>query len=66
LPRGSLFDYEFVGQPANGLQLVEKFNLNGRAILITSHHEDIDIRSKAVALNIGIIPKGMVPYISLL
>ena len=58
-----LFDYEFVGQDTNGLDVVEKFQLEGRAILVTSHYDDPDIRKRAIALNIGIIPKGIVSYV---
>lgn len=56
-------DYEFVGKSMNGLDIIEKLSLPGRAILVTSHFDDKLIQQKANTLGVGIIPKTMVPFV---
>lgn len=58
-----LVDYEFVGQSGNGLDAIEELNLQGQAILVTSHHGDYEVLAKAMNLRVGIIPKGVVSYV---
>jgi signal transduction histidine kinase len=54
-----LFDYELVSQPATGLDLIRKWNLENRAILVTSHFDDRDFIKECAALGIKILPKSL-------
>tara|TARA_B100001971_G_scaffold84647_1_gene78134 strand:+ start:242013 stop:244019 length:2007 start_codon:yes stop_codon:yes gene_type:complete len=60
-----LVDYEFKGAQKNGLDLISEYNLEDKAILITSHYEDEEVRSIAKALGVKIIPKGLAAYVPL-
>ncbi len=61
-----LIDYEFVGQSVNGLSVIDGLNLNASSILVTSHYDDACVREEAMALGVGIIPKGVAAYVPLL
>lgn len=54
-----LVDYELLGQARTGLDLIEKYGLNDRSVLVTSHFEDPEIRAKCERLGVRLIPKGM-------
>lgn len=58
-----LLDYELLGQIKNGLDLIEEFDLNECAILVTSRYEEEAIRSRCARLGVRQIPKGMVPLV---
>lgn len=58
-----LVDYEFLGQPMNGLDLIEKYNLSAQAILVTSRYEEKTILNKCEELKVKLIPKGMAPLV---
>ncbi len=55
-----LMDYELCGQYDNGLDLIEKWHIQDRAILVTSLYEDLSIRDRCIRLNIRQVPKMMV------
>jgi signal transduction histidine kinase len=59
-----LIDYEFTGETTNGLNLIKHHNIEDKAILVTSHYEDKNIRSQCEAVGIRIIPKSMAAYLS--
>jgi signal transduction histidine kinase len=61
-----LIDYELIGFEETGLDLIERFNLKDKAILVTSRHEEPNIRARAEKLGIKIIPKNFAPYINVL
>lgn len=58
-----LVDYEFLGQPTNGLELIEKFSLSTQSILVTSRYEEKNILNKCEELKVKLIPKGMAPLV---
>lgn len=58
-----LFDYELLGQPVNGLQIIEEFKVKNNAILVTSHFENPEILNKCRPLNVKLIPKGMAGFV---
>lgn len=60
-----LVDYELLGSPESGLDLIEKLNLKNHAILVTSRYEEPKVRSHAEKLNVKIIPKNYSPYIAI-
>jgi signal transduction histidine kinase len=54
-----LVDYELLGQSLTGLDLIEKFELAQKAILVTSRFEEINIRVRCASLGVKLIPKGI-------
>lgn len=51
-----LTDYELIGQSINGLDIIEKTQIT-RAILVTSHSDEENIRERASKLKAKILPK---------
>jgi signal transduction histidine kinase len=60
-----LMDYELLGQKNSGLDLIEKYNLNSNAILVTSRYEEPQIRLRCSNLNVRQIPKSMASLVPL-
>jgi DNA-binding NtrC family response regulator len=54
-----LVDYEFLGQSQNGLELIEREKIEDRAILVTSRHNELDVRTRAQRLQVAMIPKAL-------
>lgn len=57
-------DYELINQNLNGLNVVEKSGAK-RSILATSHYSDKDIRNQAIKMGTKILPKRLIPEISI-
>lgn len=60
-----LIDHELIGSKDNGLDLVEKMDIAKNSILITNQYDYDDIRKRAKALQVKIIPKDYISYIVL-
>lgn len=58
-----LVDYEFIGYEVNGLDLIEKFKLANRSLLVTSRFEENQVKGRCTSLMIGLIPKGMAGFV---
>lgn len=58
-----LFDYELLGETHTGLSLIEKLQIQDRAILVTSRYEEIPIREKCTKLCTRVIPKGLAEFV---
>lgn len=58
-----LIDYELVNQNNTGLDLIAKFGITEKAILITSYYEDKEVRRQADNLGLKIIPKDMAAFV---
>ncbi|MEY4616398.1 MAG: hypothetical protein RJB66_1358 [Pseudomonadota bacterium] len=54
-----LVDYELLGQPDTGLDLIEKYKLQKKAILVTSRFEESEIQDRCSRLGVRLIPKGL-------
>jgi signal transduction histidine kinase len=54
-----LVDFELLGQSVTGLDLIEKYKLQSKAILVTSRFEEIGIQNRCSRLGIKLIPKGL-------
>ncbi|MBP9680198.1 MAG: HAMP domain-containing histidine kinase [Bacteriovorax sp.] len=54
-----LFDYELSNQSMTGLDIVEKYQLQKKSILVTSRYEEVNLRKHSEDLKLKIIPKGM-------
>ncbi|MCC2645566.1 MAG: hypothetical protein K0R94_1344, partial [Burkholderiales bacterium] len=53
-----LTDYELLKQNLNGLDIINKTKIE-RSILVTSYHNDREIRDYAINLGIKILPKEL-------
>lgn len=58
-----LMDFELLGQNNSGLDLIEKLNIGGSAILVTSRYEEPSIKDRCAKSRVKLIPKGMAPFI---
>ena len=58
-----LFDFELLGEEITGLDLIARFRLHEKAILVTSYYEDEKIRAQCARNGIKMIPKALVPYV---
>lgn len=58
-----LMDYELIGSPLNGLDVVKQLDIASSSILVTSRYEDADIREICQSLQMKIIPKNYSAYI---
>ncbi|MBI4236795.1 MAG: hypothetical protein HY696_00055 [Deltaproteobacteria bacterium] len=54
-----LCDYELIGEPNNGLDLIHALGVAARAILVTSHYEEPALQARCAALGVRLIPKGL-------
>lgn len=54
-----LIDFELLGQPSTGLDLIENLKLGKQAILVTSRFEETLIRTRCEKSGVKLIPKGM-------
>lgn len=53
-----LTDYELLNQKLNGLDIINKTGIK-RSVLVTSHHNDQEIRDLAMSSNTKILPKEL-------
>lgn len=60
-----LFDYELGKLAMTGLDLIEKYQLQNKSILVTSRYEEPAIKTRAEHLKLKIIPKGMIGFIAI-
>lgn len=58
-----LMDLEFKGSSLSGLDLIERFHLNGYAVLVTSRSEDSKVMGRATRLNVPVLPKERIGFI---
>ncbi len=58
-----LVDYEFIGNKLSGIDLIKKWNLQDKAILVTSRYEEKNTISSCENLNIKLLPKGLAGFI---
>jgi signal transduction histidine kinase len=58
-----LVDYEFLNQGITGLQAIEELRISRNSVLVTSRHDEADVRLKAEELCVGIIPKTLLSLV---
>ncbi len=59
-----LADYELLKQDLNGMDIIRQTNLK-RSIVVTSHHDNVDIRNEAVELKVTLLPKPLAAEVSI-
>ncbi|MEW6057481.1 MAG: HAMP domain-containing sensor histidine kinase [Bdellovibrionota bacterium] len=55
-----LVDLEFSFDDVTGLDLIKKYNLSDRAVLVTNRYDDDQVQQECVTLGIRMIPKALV------
>jgi signal transduction histidine kinase len=60
-----LFDYELIGEPFNGLEIIERLGLQLQAVLVTSHYEEPKLRAWCERLGMRLIPKSLARFVPL-
>lgn len=58
-----LFDFEFVNQVPNGLDVIERNKIAEQAVLVTSRFEEVSVKNRAKQLGVKILPKGLAPFV---
>lgn len=58
-----LVDFEFASTRITGLDLIEELGIEKQAILVTSHFEESEVRTRAANLGTKILPKMLAPSI---
>jgi signal transduction histidine kinase len=58
-----LVDYELIGQSETGLDVIQRLQIQHKAILVTSRYEELQIRSTCEKLNVKLIPKAMAGFV---
>lgn len=54
-----LVDYELIGEPMNGVQIIQSLELNHRAILVTSHFENRSVLLECERVGLKVVPKNL-------
>lgn len=54
-----LFDYELLGSKVSGLDLIEKYQIQKQAVLVTSRFEEPSVRERCSRMGVKLIPKSM-------
>ncbi len=54
-----LSDYELIGEPETGLDVIEKYYIGRDSILVTSHCEEEAIQKRCEKLGVRLLPKGL-------
>jgi len=58
-----LIDYEYIGHELNGLDLIEKLNIEENSFLVTSRFDEKHVQRSCKKMNVGLVPKGMASLI---
>ncbi len=58
-----LVDYEILGHPESGLDLIEELGISAHSVLVTSRYEEEHIRSRCERLKVRLLPKTMSGFI---
>ena len=56
-------DYELICATETGLDLIEELGIQKQSILVTSHYEETEIRSRCEKQGILLIPKSMSGFV---
>ena len=58
-----LVDYEFLGSDQFGLDVIEELRIQSQSILVTSHYEEAQLRTRCEHLGVQLIPKDMAAFV---
>ncbi|MBK9041542.1 MAG: HAMP domain-containing histidine kinase [Bdellovibrionales bacterium] len=60
-----LIDFEFLGEPGDGLDLIAEAGIAAQSILVTSRYEEPHVRSRSLALGVRLLPKSLAAFVPL-
>jgi signal transduction histidine kinase len=60
-----LVDYELLGDPKTGLDVIEQLGIGKYSILVTSRFEEDSIRLRCKTLGVRLIPKGLAAFVAI-
>ncbi len=58
-----LMDYELIGSPQTGLDIIEALQIAPYSVLVTSRFDDPVAKERCISLRVRLLPKTMVPLI---
>ncbi len=58
-----LVDYELLGNRETGLDFIERMRIEKQSALVTSRYEETAIQERCERIGVGLIPKGLAPYV---
>lgn len=61
-----LIDYELIGFKTVGLDLIENLDICSQSILITSHYDEVELRTRCEHLGVQLIPKSVAAYVPII
>jgi signal transduction histidine kinase len=61
-----LFDYELIGDDLTGLDIILRYNLSEKAVLVTSHYENQTLIETSIRNKLSVLPKNISSYIALI
>lgn len=61
-----LLDYELRGERESGLDLAQELGIGRKTILVTSRHEELEIRRRCAGLHVRLLPKALVAFIPII
>jgi signal transduction histidine kinase len=64
-PKNTFFlcDYQLNHQTRNGLDVIEELAIQDRAVLVTGHFEEREIRERCMAQGVRLIPKELIGFL---
>jgi len=60
-----LLDFEILGSPTTGLDLIEQLGIHREAVLVTSRYEEPSLRSRCATLQVPILPKALAGFVTI-
>jgi len=58
-----LCDYQLNHQTRNGLDVIEELAIQDRAVLVTGHFEEREIRERCMAQGVRLVPKELIGFL---
>ncbi|MGE3610989.1 MAG: sensor histidine kinase [Bacteriovoracaceae bacterium] len=61
-----IFDYDLGEERITGLDLIQRFNLSSKSVLMTNYYDDPVVQAQAVSANVKIFPKALIEYLGVI
>ncbi len=58
-----IFDYDLGEERTTGLDIIQKFNLSSKSVLMTNYYDDPIVQAQAISANVRIFPKALIEYL---
>lgn len=60
-----IFDYDLGEERITGLDIIQKFNLSSKSVLMTNYYDDPIVQAQAISANVRIFPKALIEYLGI-